>query len=95
MHIYDTIELEQLGKMIGYTKYYLSRKFKQEMGMSIWDYINERKVEEAKVLLADPTLTIQDVSDKLNYCSRSYFSEVFESVTGMWPSNYRAIELKM
>ena len=95
MHIYDTIELEQLGKMIGYTKYYLSRKFKQEMGMSIWDYINERKVEEAKVLLADPAMTIQDVSDKLNYCSRSYFSEVFEAVTGMWPSNYRAIELKM
>ena len=78
-----------MGRVIGYTKYYLSRKFKQEMGVSIWDYINERKVEEAKLLLADPNLTIQDVADKLNYCSRSYFSEVFKNCTGQWPSAYR------
>lgn len=95
LHLYETIDLEQMGKVIGYTKYYLSRKFKQEMGVSIWDYINERKVEEAKLLLADPTLTIQDVSDKLNYCSRSYFSEVFKNCTGMWPSSYRTDELHM
>ena len=95
LHIYEQIKLEDIGKLVGYTKYYLSRKFKAEMGISIWDYINECKVEEAKSLLMDPTLTIQDVSDKLNYCSRSYFSEVFQSCTGMWPSNYRAIELKM
>ena len=95
LHIYEQISLEEMGKVVGYTKYYLSRKFKQEMGVSIWDYINECKVEQAKILLSDPTLTIQDVSDKLNYCSRSYFSEVFQSCTGMWPSNYRAIELKM
>ncbi len=95
LHLHDEIELEQIGKVVGYTKYYLSRKFKQEMGMSIWDYINERKVEEAKLLLADPNLTIQDVSDKLNYCSRSYFSEVFKNCTGMWPSSYRQSELHM
>lgn len=95
LHLYETIELEQMGKVIGYTKYYLSRKFKQEMGVSIWDYINERKVDEAKRLLADPMMTIQDVSDKLNYCSRSYFSEVFKNCTGMWPSSYRTDILHM
>lgn len=95
LHIYETIELDEMAKVIGYTKYYLSRKFKQEMGISIWDYINERKVDEAKLLLSDPRLTIQDVSDKLNYCSRSYFSEVFKNCTGMWPSNYRTGELNM
>ena len=95
LHLYDEIELEQIGRVVGYTKYYLSRKFKQEMGVSIWDYINERKIEEAKLLLADPNLTIQNVSDKLNYCSRSYFSEVFKNCTGMWPSSYRQNELHM
>ncbi len=93
LHIYDVIDLEKMASVIGYTKYYLSRKFKQEMGVSIWDYINERKVEEAKLLLADPNLTIQDVADKLNYCSRSYFSEVFKNITGQWPSSFRTEEL--
>ncbi len=95
MHIYDKIELETLAGMVGYTKYYLTRKFKQELGVSIWDYINGRKVEQAKVLLTNPSYTIQDISDMLNYCTRSYFSEIFQAHTGMWPSDYRAVELKM
>ncbi len=95
MHIYDKIELENIAAVVGYTKYYLTRKFKTELNLSIWEYINQRKVEKAKVLLSDPTKTIQDISDMLNYCSRSYFSEVFQQHTGFWPSDYRAVELKM
>lgn len=95
MHVYDKIELEELADVAGYAKYYLTRKFKSEMGVSVWDYINSRKVERAKVLLSDPSYSIQDISDMLNYCSRSYFSEVFQQHTGMWPSDFRAIELKM
>ncbi len=95
LHIYDKFELEDLADMVGYTKYYLTRKFKTELGIGIWDYINQRKVERAKILLADPNYSIQDISDMLNYCSRSYFSEVFQECTGFRPSNYRAIELKM
>lgn len=95
MHIYEKIDLETLASVVGYTKYYLTRKFKSELNISIWDYINQRKVERAKILLSDPSKTIQDISDMLNYCSRSYFSEIFQQHTGFWPSDYRAIELKM
>lgn len=95
MHIYEKIELETLAATVGYTKYYLTRKFKTELGVSIWDYVNKRKVEQAKVLLANPEYTIQDISDMLGYCSRSYFSEVFQTHTGSWPSDYRTDELMM
>lgn len=95
MHICEKIELETLAGVVGYTKYYLTRKFKAELNTSIWDYINQRKVERAKIMLSDPNKTIQDISDTLNYCSRSYFSEIFQQHTGLWPSDYRAIELKM
>ena len=95
MHIYEKIDLETLAGVVGYTKYYLTRKFKSELDISIWDYINQRKVERAKILLSDPSKTIQDISDMLNYCSRSYFSEIFQQHTGFWPSDYRAVVLKM
>lgn len=95
MHICEKIELETLAGVVGYTKYYLTRKFKSELDISIWDYINRRKVERAKIMLSDPDKTIQDISDTLNYCSRSYFSEIFQQHTGYWPSDYRTIELKM
>lgn len=95
IHIYEKIELETLAATVGYTKYYLTRKFKSELGVSIWDYVNKRKVEQAKILLTNPEYTIQEISDMLGYCSRSYFSEVFQTHTGSWPSDYRTDELKM
>lgn len=95
MHIYEKIDLEALAATVGYTKYYLTRKFKAELGVSIWDYVNRRKVERAKVLLANPDYTVQEISDMLDYCSRSYFSEVFQAHTGLWPSDYRTDKLMM
>ena len=74
---------------MGYTEYYLTRKFKREMGISLWEYVNRKKVEMAKILLLDNSLTIQDVGSSLNFCSRSYFSEVFQKYAGCSPSSYR------
>ncbi len=95
MHSHEKITLEELSEVVGYTKYYLTRKFKKELGISIWDYINQVKVERAKSMLADPSLTIQYISNMLNYCSRSYFSEVFQKHTSISPSEYRTTKLKM
>lgn len=95
MNASEKITLETLADIAGYTQYYLTRKFKKEIGISIWDFINEAKIERAKVLLLDPTLTIQDISNMLNYCSRSYFSEVFQKYVDCSPSEYRKNELMM
>lgn len=95
MHLTDNISLSNLADVAGYTDYYLTRKFKKEMNISIWDYINRAKVERAKILLADEDMTIQDISDTLNYCSRSYFSETFLRHTGQSPTDYRRNELRM
>jgi len=95
MHLTGKLTLETLANVVGYTEYYLTRKFKKELDITIWDYINKAKVERAKSILANPTYTIQDISDMLNYCSRSYFSEVFQKHTGFSPSDYRKKELMM
>lgn len=95
LHIFEKIDLDAMAESVWYTKYYLTRKFKQEMGVSIWDYVNQQKAERAKLLLQDPSKTIQDVADQLSYCSRSYFSEIFKQHVGLWPSDYRTQELNM
>ncbi len=95
MYVSEKIALDTLADVAGYTEYYLTRKFKKEIGISIWDYINEAKIEQAKILLSDPSLTIQDISNMLNYCSRSYFSEVFQKHVSSSPSEYRKNKLMM
>lgn len=89
MHITQDISIEQLADMTGYTTYYLSRKFKVETGIPITKYINRQKVELAKTMLATTRDTISEISDRLSFCSRSYFADVFLRETGVSPSRWR------
>lgn len=95
MHVTDDLSLPELARSVHYTEYYMTRKFKKELGISIWDYINQARVERARSMLADTSITVQAISDTLNYCSRSYFSEVFQKHTGLTPSEYRKVNLKL
>ena len=83
------IKVEDLAEYIGYSKYYLTRKFTNEMGESISNYIRKMRIERAKLLLSSGTLSIFEISESLHFCSRSYFSDVFKKMTGMSPAAYR------
>lgn len=89
INIREKITMQSLAADCGYTEYYLSRKFKKETGKSINDYIAECKILAAKKLLISTTLTIQEISDEFNFCSRSYFTETFKKLVHMSPTGYR------
>lgn len=89
MHLCDKLSIQSLARLCGYSEYYLSRKFKQETGLSIKDYINRQRIEYAKSRLTASRDSVQDISDSLHYCSRSYFSTLFQKMTGLSPSEYR------
>lgn len=89
LHVDEPLSIGLLAGRLGYTEYYLSRKFKREMRVSVGDYIKCARVEHAKLLLTSSTASVQEISDKLHFCTRSYFSEVFRSITGMTPAEFR------
>ena len=95
INLFNKIELSQLASHLGYTEYYLSRKFKKELGISINDYIRNLKIEKAKVLLQSTHQSIQEISDSLHFCSRSYFTDVFQKVTNTSPHEYRLTNSKL
>lgn len=88
-HLTESLSIEELAKLTGYTEYYFSHKFKKEMGCSVNDYIVREKIERAKLLLTATDQSIQDISDELAFGNRSYFYTCFQKVTGMSPSEYR------
>ncbi len=90
MHLEDDLSLSTIAKLIGYSDYYLSRRFRKEVGSSINQYITEKKIEYARKLLLYSELTIAETAEKLNYASETYFSTVFKKVTGMSPAQYRS-----
>ncbi|KAB1438680.1 helix-turn-helix domain-containing protein [Candidatus Galacturonibacter soehngenii] len=94
-NINDKLSIEFLSKRAGYTEYYFSRKFKQEMRMSINQYIKNEKIRQAKLLLSSTNKSIQEIGDDLSFSSRSYFSDSFQKSTGISPSEYRRLHLKI
>ena len=94
-HITEPLSIVSLAKRAGYTEYYFSRKFKREMQMNISDYIKAEKIKYAKLLLSSTTKSIQEISDDLSFSSRSYFSDSFQKIAGISPSDYRKQHLKI
>lgn len=89
LHPEEKNNVHTIASNTGYSDYYLSKKFKTEMGCSIKEYINQQKIEKAKQLLTSTSMTIGQIADELNICSQSYFGNLFFQHTGMTPSEYK------
>lgn len=94
-HITEPLSIQVLAKRSGYSEYYFSHKFKEEIGTSINDYILKEKIDQAKLLLSGTTENIQTISDSLSFSNRSYFYTCFQKFVGMSPSEYRARNYKL
>ena len=94
-HINERLSTKDLAERTGYTEYYFSRKFKQEIGCGIREYIMKEKMERAKVLLSSTTMSILEISLELSFSSRSYFSDTFQKICGISPTDYRNQTLKI
>ena len=89
-HIREKIVLKDIASEVGYAEYYLSSKFKKEVGMSINSFITECKISEAQNMFDSGRFSVSDVSDRLGFSTASYFGAVFKQATGLTPSEYLA-----
>ena len=73
------------------TPRYLSRVVKECTGSSAADWIERYVVLEARALLKSTTMTIQQISDELNFPSQTFFGKYFKRRVGMSPKDYRRV----
>ena len=71
------------------TPKHLSTVIRQTSGKTAGEWIDEQVVLEAKALLKSTNMTIQQISDELNFPSQSFFGKYFKRVVGMSPKEYR------
>lgn len=88
-HVRERLTVEELAKAIGISPTYLSRIFKSETGVSVSEYIRQRKIDVAKILLRFSSYDLADIANILAYSSQSHFSQHFRSQLGMTPKAYR------
>ncbi len=88
-NIHTKIKVDDISGKLHINPSYLSSKFKKETGISIPNYINKQKINEAKKLLAFSDNSIIDISNYLSFSSQSYFHNQFKKITGKTPKEYR------
>ena len=88
-HILQPLELSQIARHVGYSEYYLSKRFNREMGIRVVDFIKDERINLAKIWLVTTSKSVDEISETLQFNSRNYFGKVFCEKVGMTPSAYR------
>ncbi len=83
------LSLHRLAETQNVSAGYLSALFHQETGKTLTDYVNEKRVRQAKQLLETTTLQIQTVAQHCGVLDVHYFSRLFKKYTGKTPKEYR------
>lgn len=89
-HTNAAIGIDDLATHIGKSRAHITKKFKQETGSSIGQFIVKSKLTDAKRLLRYSEKSLAEISNYLCFSSQGYFQTVFKKETGMTPGEYRS-----
>lgn len=87
-NVYGKITLEKIAESVHYSKTYINKLFKTNIGTSIMQYYYGLKISEAKKLINEG-FSVNEISDKLCYDNPNYFTKAFRTATGLTPSQYK------
>jgi len=85
------LSLRMLSDVTGVTKNHISETLSQHLNVNFFDFVNERRVDEAKRLLAETDETVLSIGYDVGFNSRSTFNAAFKKHVGSTPSAYRAM----
>ena len=88
-HFKDNITLEKIAQKVGYSKCYFSSIFKQCMGMSLWDYICIKRIEEALTQIKTTDKNIADIALDCGFNNAVNFNKLFKKYTNVTPNFFR------
>ncbi|WP_413375844.1 response regulator [Alkalihalobacillus sp. 1P02AB] len=88
-HSHQDISLESLGRKVGLSPIYISKMFKEKLGINYIDFLTECRIEKAKKMLGDPEKSIKEITFEVGYHEPNYFSKVFKKICHVSPKNYR------
>lgn len=85
----EDISLADAAEAMNYSDAYFCKIFKQCFAKNFIVYLSEYRVGKAKELLADVSINVKDISQKVGYRDSNYFAKVFKRVAGVTPTDYR------
>ncbi|MCR4656329.1 MAG: response regulator [Lachnospiraceae bacterium] len=88
-HYMEDISLTSLAAKYSISTGHLSSVIKERLQVGFSDYISSLRMQRAKELLRDESMSIQEIAETVGYNDYFYFTKVFKKIVGISPSKYR------
>lgn len=88
-HYAEKLTLTALADKIYVSQWYLSKLLNKYTDKSFSDLLNQTRINQAKKLLAEPSLKIHEISDMVGFGDVTHFSKIFKKFEGVSPNEYR------
>ena len=86
---YKDVSLEELCEKFHFQQDYFARLLKKQTGMTFIGYVQNIRLEEAKRLLVETDMAVEDISEAVGYQNKGYFYRIFEKKFGCTPAKIR------
>ena len=87
-NLYEEITIDSIANYFYFNRTYIMKKFKKEIGISIINYINTKKIYNSLKYIKE-NKSILEIALLNGYNSQEYYSEIFKSIIGVHPLVYR------
>ena len=87
----NKLSINDLENRFYYNRYYIMKLFKREIGVTIFDYVNNFKIYKSINEIAISNNSMITIAINCGFNSLEYFSETFKNIVGVSPSNYKKI----
>ena len=88
-HYAEKLTLQDVAGHCYVSHWHLSKLLNGQTGKSFYDILNEIRIEKAKDLLADRSLKIAEIGERVGYSDSAHFAKSFRKITGVSANEYR------
>ena len=88
-HYAEPLSLQDVARAVSLSPGHLTTTVRRRTGRTVQDWITDRRMVEARRLLAGSTLTMAEIGRRVGYADAGYFTRVFRRVHGVTPTHWR------
>lgn len=91
-HLSGDVGIDEAAGLVGKSRAWLTRKFKEEMGQSLGEYQAYLRLQEAKRLLRYTDMSLSEIAGALGFSNQAYFQSFFKKAAGLTPLEFRRVK---
>lgn len=92
-HLEEELSIQKVAQNSGYSASWIEKNFIKFTGEGIFAHIQRLRIDKAKQLLRETSLSVSEIAYEVGYNSHARFTLAFVRLTGMPPSRYRKTAL--